>query len=83
MLIYLLLINALGLILMCVDKAKAKRNLWRIPEKALFFVALLGGSAGCLCGMYAVRHKTKHLQFVIGLPLLMGLQLLALLWILK
>lgn len=81
--IYLLLINALGLALMCIDKQKAKQNLWRIPEKTLFTVALLGGSLGCLCGMYAVRHKTKHLQFVIGLPLIMGVQLVVLLFFLK
>lgn len=81
--IYLLLINALGFALMCIDKHKAKQNLWRIPEKTLFAVALLGGSLGCLCGMYAVRHKTKHLQFVIGLPLIMGVQLIVLLFLLK
>ncbi len=81
--IYLLLINALGFALMCIDKYKAKQNLWRIPEKTLFAVALLGGSLGCLCGMYTVRHKTKHLTFVIGLPLVVGVQLMVLLFVLK
>ncbi|MBQ4642207.1 MAG: DUF1294 domain-containing protein [Oscillospiraceae bacterium] len=81
--IYLLLINALGFALMCIDKYKAKQNLWRIPEKTLFFVALLGGSLGCLLGMYAVRHKTKHARFVVGMPLIMGIQIVLLLFLLK
>ena len=81
--IYLLLINALGFALMCIDTYKAKQNLWRIPEKTLFFVALLGGSLGCLLGMYAVRHKTKHARFVVGMPLIMGIQIVLLLFLLK
>ncbi len=80
--IYLLLINALGFALMCIDKYKARRNLWRIPEATLFAVALLGGSLGCLLGMCAVRHKTRHIRFTLGMPLIMGLQIVACLLIL-
>ena len=76
-LIYLLIINALGFLLMLVDKYKAKKNKWRIPEKTLMSMALLGGSIGCLAGMYAVRHKTQHLKFTLGIPLILALQVVA------
>ena len=75
-LIYLILINALTFVLMLVDKFKAKRNLWRIPEKVLFLSAILGGSIGALAGMYLVRHKTKHLQFILGMPAILALQII-------
>ncbi len=65
---YLLIINALGLILMLVDKGKARRGAWRIPESTLMGVAALGGSVGALAGMYLFRHKTKHPKFFIGIP---------------
>ncbi len=73
--IYLILINALGFLLMLVDKYKARKNLWRIPEKTLFAAALLGGSLGCLMGMYTVRHKTKHLSFTLGIPVILVVQI--------
>lgn len=76
LLLYLLIINALGLLLMLADKRKAKKNLWRIPERTLMTVAALGGSLGCLIGMYAFRHKTRHRKFVIGVPVLLIVQLL-------
>lgn len=72
--IYLLLINAAGFCVMLYDKYLAKNNLWRIPENTLLGVAILGGSLGCLLGMYTVRHKTKHLKFTICIPLLLALQ---------
>ena len=80
MLIYLLIINAAGFILMLADKIKAKKHLWRIPEATLFLTAILGGSAGCLLGMYAFRHKTKHRKFTFGMPLLLAVQVIA--WVL-
>lgn len=76
LLLYLLLINALGFALMLADKWKARKNLWRIPETTLMTVAALGGSVGSLLGMYTVRHKTKHRKFTVGIPLILGLQLL-------
>lgn len=76
LLLYLLLINALGFALMLADKWKARKNLWRIPEATLMTVAALGGSIGSLLGMYTVRHKTKHRKFTVGIPLILGLQLL-------
>ncbi len=75
LLLYLLIINALGFALMLIDKWKAKKNRWRIPEATLMTVALLGGSVGSLLGMYTVRHKTKHLKFVLGIPVILVLQI--------
>ena len=75
MLIYLLIINAAGFILMLADKIKAKKHLWRIPEATLFLAAILGGSIGSLLGMYAFHHKTKHLKFTLGMPLILVAQI--------
>lgn len=74
-LLYLLLINAIGFLLMLTDKRKAQKNLWRIPESTLLWVAALGGSVGSLAGMYTFRHKTRHLKFTLGIPLILALQL--------
>ena len=71
LLIYLLIINAVGFVLMLVDKFKAKKKLWRIPEATLMGAAILGGSLGALAGMYLVRHKTKHPRFMLGVPLML------------
>lgn len=74
-LLYLLLINAVGFSLMLIDKWKAKHNRWRIPEATLMTVAALGGSVGSLLGMYTVRHKTKHIKFTVGIPLILVAQI--------
>ena len=79
--LYLFIMNAAGVISMLVDKRKAKKKLWRIPEATLLAIAALGGSIGALAGMYAFRHKTKHLKFTLGIPaILIGQLLLA--WLL-
>ncbi len=75
---YLLGINLLAFALMGVDKHRAKRNLWRISERALFLSALLGGSLGAIFGMRFFRHKTKHWYFVYGMPLILLLQIVLL-----
>lgn len=72
---YLLLINAASFLLMLIDKWKARKNRWRIPEATLMWVAALGGSVGSLMGMYTVRHKTKHLKFTVGIPLILVVQI--------
>ena len=77
LLMYLLLINAAGFTLMLVDKIKAKRNLWRIPEATLIGVAAIGGSIGAIAGMKLFRHKTLHAKFYIGLPVILALQIVA------
>lgn len=74
-LLYLLIINALSFLLMLVDKRKAQKNLWRIPERTLFTAALFGGSIGSIAGMYLFRHKTKHWYFVIGMPAILLAQI--------
>ena len=73
---YLLIINASGLLLMHIDKKKAIQNKWRIPEKVLLGTAVLGGSLGCMAGMRLFRHKTKHLTFSLGLPVIFCIQVL-------
>ena len=80
MLIYLLLINAVGFGVMLYDKFLAKNNLRRIPEKTLFGIAAFGGSIGCIAGMYTVRHKTRHKSFTIGMPAILAVQIAAAAW---
>jgi len=63
--------NVVGFFIMGIDKKKAEKHAWRIPEKTLFLVSLIGGSIGTLLGMYVFRHKTKHWYFVIGMPLIL------------
>ena len=75
LLVYLLLVNAAGFLLMLVDKIKARKNLWRIPEATLIGVAAIGGSIGAIAGMNLFRHKTKHARFYIGLPVILALQI--------
>ncbi len=77
--IYLILMNLIGFGLMGVDKQRAGRRDWRIPEKVLFGAALLGGSVGAWAGMYLFHHKTRHWYFVVGMPLILAVQA-ALVW---
>ena len=80
-LLYLTIINAAGFLLMLIDKQKARRGAWRIPEATLIWVAILGGSIGSLIGMYFFRHKTRHLKFVMGIPVILFAQLALLIWL--
>jgi uncharacterized membrane protein YsdA (DUF1294 family) len=73
---YLVLINLIAFSLYGIDKAKARMGKWRIPELHLLLVAVVGGSIGALCGMFFFHHKTQHLKFRIGLPLILILQLI-------
>ena len=61
---------------MGIDKSKAKRRAWRIPEKTLFLLSIIGGSVGTWLGMYAFHHKTKHWYFVVGMPLILVVQII-------
>ena len=70
-LIYLVGINIIGFFAMLIDKEKAKRGSWRIPEKTLFMFTFLGGGIGTIAGMYLFRHKTKKLRFTIGFPVIL------------
>ncbi|KAF1084251.1 hypothetical protein SPSYN_02655 [Sporotomaculum syntrophicum] len=73
---YLLVINIIAFILFGWDKHCARHQLYRVSEKILFLIALAGGTVGSLVGMYIWHHKTKHLQFTIGIPVLMLVQIL-------
>ena len=75
LLIYLLIINLIGFCAMFLDKRKAKRGKWRIPEKTLFLFAFLGGSLGTTLGMHVFHHKTKHWYFKFGMPLILIIQI--------
>lgn len=72
---YLVLVNAAALALMLTDKKKARRGAWRIPEATLLGIAVFGGSIGVIIGMYLFRHKTRHLKFSLGLPLILAVQI--------
>lgn len=71
MIYYLIIINVIGFFIMSLDKKKAIKKAYRIPEKNLFFICILGGSLGMLIGMYKFHHKTKHNKFVYGVPSLL------------
>lgn len=76
-LIYLAIINALTFALMLIDKIKARKKLWRIPERTLLGLCAIGGSIGGLIGMKLFRHKTLHPQFSIGIPVMLAVQIVA------
>lgn len=73
---YLLTVNAAAFLLMLIDKEKAKKRKYRIPEDTLMGIAILGGSLGAWFGMQVFRHKTKHRKFTLGIPLIIGVQVL-------
>ena len=79
--IYLVIINILGFFAMGIDKWKAKRGNWRIPENTLFMFTILGGGIGTITGMYAFRHKTKKLKFTIGMPVILILEVLLVIYL--
>ena len=83
LIIYFLIINATGFLLMLADKRKAQKKLWRIPEATLLMVAAIGGSIGSLAGMYTFRHKTKHLKFTLGIPAILIAQVAAILLLIR
>ena len=74
LLIYLALINLTTFIIYGADKRRARQGKWRVPEKTLFLLPLLGGSVGALLGMRVFHHKTKHWYFVVGMPLILVCQ---------
>lgn len=76
MLIYLVIINIIGFYIMWSDKRRAKWGKWRVPENALFLITALGGGIGTIAGMYTFRHKTKKLKFTIGLPAILILEII-------
>lgn len=81
-LLYFLIINIIGILVMGIDKYKAKRDLWRIPEATLMTICLLGGGIGTIFGMYKFRHKTKKLKFSVGMPTILISEIALIIYIL-
>lgn len=80
--LYLLIVNAAGFLVMTLDKLLAKKNARRIPERTLLTLAAIGGSIGVLAAMYAVRHKTRHVKFFLGVPVILASQIALFLFLL-
>lgn len=78
----LLTLNLLTFIIYGIDKFKAKKAKWRIPESTLLFLAVFGGSIGAWLGLQVWRHKTQHKKFYIGIPMILTLQVIATIYIL-
>ena len=74
--IYLTVVNFTGFAMMGIDKQKARRDQWRIPERNFFITAFLGGSLGCYLGMQVFHHKTMHKAFTIGMPAILIIQII-------
>lgn len=79
--VYLIIINLVGYFSMLIDKKKAIKNKWRIKESTLLLFAALGGSIGSYFGMKNFRHKTKHLKFTLGIPFIITLQVILVVFI--
>ncbi len=73
--LYIIIINLIGFLAMLIDKNKAERGAWRIPENTLLWITILGGSIGTITGMYVFRHKTKKAKFTIGFPAILILEI--------
>ncbi len=80
---YFAVVNLLGFALMGIDKRRAVKRLWRIPESTLFIIAIIGGSLGSILGMQIFRHKTRHWYFVYGMSAILLLQIIAVVALLK
>ncbi len=77
--IYLLAVNVVSFAVMGIDKQKARKHAWRIPESTLFVLAIIGGSIGSILGMRLFRHKTRHRSFVYGMPAILLVQIILIL----
>ena len=80
---YITLVNLIGFLLMGIDKRKAIKHAFRIPEATLFIIAIIGGSLGSIAGMYLFRHKTRHWYFVYGMPAILILQIALIMFVLN
>lgn len=75
-LLYIVIVNLISLIMMGVDKRKAQKRAFRIPEATLFVLAIIGGSLGSIIGMHLFHHKTRHWYFLYGMPVILALQVI-------
>jgi uncharacterized membrane protein YsdA (DUF1294 family) len=78
---YLTMINLVSVCVTVADKRKAKLHRWRVPEHTLLFLSVLGGSPAMLVTMLLIRHKTRHPKFMVGIPLILLIQAMAVYWI--
>lgn len=76
-LVFICIMNIIAFASMGIDKQRARKGQWRISERTLVLLALIGGSAGTLTGIYVFRHKTRHRKFTVGVPAILVLQLAA------
>ncbi|KHD13736.1 DUF1294 domain-containing protein [Clostridium butyricum] len=81
--LYLIVINIFGFLIMFIDKSRAIHKEWRIPEKTLMFLSLIGGSIGMFAGMHIFRHKTKHIKFTLGVPFIFIIELITAVYLIK
>ena len=81
--IYFFIINLFAIFLMKYDKVKAINNQYRLSEKTLFLIALILGGIGIYIGMYLFRHKTKHVKFTVGIPLIIILNILTIYYLIS
>lgn len=79
---YIALISVVAFVAMGIDKKKAEKHKWRVPEKVLFLFVLLGGGLGGILGMQIFRHKTKHWYFAVGFPLIAIIEYAAIIYLL-
>lgn len=76
LILYVIVINVVSFLIMGVDKLKARKHRRRISERTLFVAAIIGGSVGAFAGMYTFHHKTRHMKFVIGIPVILAAQII-------
>lgn len=75
--LYVIVMNVVGFLVMGIDKLKARKHRRRISERTLFAISIISGSVGMLAGMYTFRHKTRHVKFVVGIPVIIAIQIIA------
>lgn len=77
------IINITGFSICAADKRKARKGRWRIPEKTIFIIAIIGGSIGTYAALLLFRHKTKHFSFMFGVPFIFVIQVMAVVWLIR
>ncbi len=80
--LYVVAVNVISFLMMGIDKRKAVKRAFRIPESTLFVLAIIGGSIGAIAGMHLFRHKTRHWYFLYGMPVILALQIILILAVL-
>lgn len=74
--IYMIVMNLIGFFVMGADKLKSRKHRRRVPERVIFTISIISGSVGVFVGMYIFRHKTRHMKFVVGIPVIIAAQII-------